>query len=58
MQLFARFGSGAVFGRQHIVGTLQLKDRAAGKLVAEMLRLGLITPVSGQGKGRYKFVRP
>lgn len=58
MRLFARFGSGAVFGRQHIVGTLQLKDRAAGKLVAEMLRQGLITPVSGQGKGRYKFVMP
>ena len=58
MQLFARFGSGTVFGRRHIVGVLQLKDRAAGKLVAEMLRLGLITPVSGQGKGRYKFANP
>ena len=58
IQLFARFGSGTVFGRQHIVGILQLKDRAAGKLVAEMLRLGLIIPVSGQGKGRYKFANP
>lgn len=58
MRLFARFGSGTVFGRQHIAGTLQVKDRAAGKLVAEMLRQGLIAPVSGQGKGRYKFVKP
>ena len=58
MRLFARFGSGAVFGRQHVAGTLQLKDRAAGKLVAEMLRQVLIAPVSGQGKGRYTFVKP
>ena len=58
IQLFARFGSGTVFGRQHIVRALQLKDRAAGNIVAEMLRLGLITPVTGQGKGRYKFVKP
>lgn len=58
MRLFARFGSGAVFGRQHVASTLQLKDRAAGKLVAEMLRQGLIAPVSGQGKGRYTFVKP
>ena len=58
LQLFARFGSGMVFGRQHIVRVLQLRDRAAGNLVAEMLRLGLIAPVTGQGKGRYKFVTP
>ena len=56
VKLFARFGSGTVFGRQHIVGVLQLRDRAAGNLVATMLRLGLVVSVTGQGKGRYKFV--
>ena len=57
-KLAARFGSGAIFGRQHIVGVLQLKDRAAGNLIATMLRLGLVESVVGQGKGRYKFARP
>ena len=56
VKLFARFGSGTVFGRQHIVGVLQLRDRAAGNLVATMLRLGLVVSVTGQGKGRYKFI--
>ena len=56
MQLFTRFGNGTVFGRQHIVQVLKLRDRAAGKLVAEMVRLELIAPVTGHGKGRYKFV--
>ncbi len=47
MRFFEWFGSGTVFGRQHIVGTLQLKDQATGKLVVEMLRLGLVTPSVG-----------
>ena len=55
IRLFASLGGGAVFGRQHVANVLQLKDRAAGKLVATMARLGLLEAVTGQGKGRYRF---
>lgn len=55
VSLYARFRTGGVFGRKHIVQNLSLKDRAAGKLIVTMSRVGLIVPVSGQGKGRYRF---
>ena len=55
MSLFNCFGLGVVFGRKHMVDVLKLKDRAAGNLLVKMLRLGLIVPVIGQGKGRYRF---
>lgn len=55
VSLYARFRTGGIFGRKHIVQNLSLKDRAAGKLIVTMLRVGLIAPVSGQGKGRYRF---
>lgn len=54
-RLLNKFGTSTVFGRKHIVGVLQLRDRAAGKLIATMLRLGLIVSVVGHGKGRYRF---
>ena len=57
IQLLERFEGGEVFGRQHVATILQLKDRAAGKLIASMLRLKLIVSVSGHGKGRYRFVK-
>ena len=56
-RLLNKFGTSTVFGRKHIVGVLQLRDRAAGKLIATMLRLGLIVSVVGHGKGRYRFER-
>ena len=56
VSLYCRFGNGEIFGRKHIVDVLRLKDRAAGNLIVKMVRLGLIVPISGQGKGRYRFI--
>lgn len=55
LSLFARFGSETVFGRSDVCLITQLRDRAASELLMRMLSEGLLIPVSGQGKGKYRF---
>lgn len=33
-------------------------DKASGNLINSLKEAGLITPVSGQGKGKYRFTEP
>lgn len=53
--LFDKFGCEEIFGRTAVVETLGLQNSSASKLIAKLMRAGIIEPVSGFGKGKYKF---
>ena len=43
------------FGRSDVVRVLQLADSSASKFLKNMVEAGIIEPVHGHGKGKYKF---
>lgn len=56
-RLFDKFGFEEVFGRSAVMELLGLKGSGASKLISNLARADMIEPVSGHGKGRYKFKR-
>ena len=56
-RLFEKFGYDKVFGRSAAMELLELKNSGASKLLSNLLQADIIEPVSGHGKGRYKFKR-
>ncbi|MGF7106052.1 Fic family protein [Ohessyouella blattaphilus] len=54
-KLFDRFSYTVVFGRGAIMECLGLKSSGASKLISNLIKAEIIEPVSGYGKGRYKF---
>ena len=44
-----------VFGRSAVMELLELKGSGASKLLSNLVKADIIEPVSGHGKGRYKF---
>ena len=52
---FEKFGYDKIFGRSAIMDTLELKSSGASKLISNLLQADIIEPVSGHGKGKYKF---
>ena len=57
-KLLAAFGSRTVFGRADVQSVLGLKPTRSSALLQEMAGCGVIEPVSGRGKGKYRFRRP
>ena len=53
--LFEKFGYDKIFGRSAIMDILKLKSSGASKLISNLLQADIIEPVSGHGKGKYKF---
>lgn len=53
--LFEKFGYDKIFGRSAIMDILELKSSGASKLISNLLQADIIEPVSGHGKGKYKF---
>ena len=53
--LFEKFGYDKIFGRSAIMDILELKSSGASKLISNLLQADIIEPVSGYGKGKYKF---
>ena len=53
--LFMRFGFDEIFGRNMVMGLLNLKSSGASKFISALLQTNIIVPVLGQGKGKYKF---
>ena len=45
-----------VFGRADVIKVLGLKNTGSSSLLKKMLELKIIEPVSGCGKGKYRFV--
>ena len=54
-RLFEKFGFDEVFGRSVVMELLELKGSGASKLLSDLLQADIIEPVSGHGKGKYKF---
>ena len=56
--VFANMGVDGVFGRSDIATITKDSVTAAGNLITKLKNADLIEPVSGFGKGKYKFVAP
>ena len=56
-RLFEKFGFDEVFGRSAVMKLLELKGSGASKLLSNLVQAEIIEPVSGYGKGKYKFKR-
>ena len=54
-RLFDKFGFDEVFGRSAVMELLELKSSGASKLLSNLVKADIIEPVSGYGKGKYKF---
>ena len=54
-RLFEKLGFDGVFGRSAVMELLELKSSGASKFLSNLLQADIIEPVSGHGKGRYKF---
>ena len=54
-RLFEAFGFGGIFGRSAVMELLVLKGSDAFKLLSNLVQADIIGPVSGHGKGKYKF---
>lgn len=54
-RLFEKFGFDEVFGRSAVMEILELKESGASKLLSNLMQADIIEPVSGHGKGKYKF---
>ena len=53
--LYEKFGFDEVFGRSAVMELLELKGSGASKLLFNLVQADIIEPVSGHGKGKYKF---
>lgn len=56
VKLFLKFGKDACFGRSMVEKITGLKSSAASKLIKLLLDSEVIIPVTGHGKGKYRFV--
>lgn len=57
-KLFSSFGFDTVFGRGEAAALLDLTVSPTSELLRKLLATGVIRPVSGMGKGRYRFAPP
>ncbi|MCD8364535.1 MAG: hypothetical protein LUC83_01735 [Clostridiales bacterium] len=52
---YTAFGLQTIFGRSDVQRELGLKSSRSSALLREMSEQGIIVPVSGHGKGKYRF---
>ena len=54
-RLFDKYDFDGIFGRGAVMELLDLKSSGASKLLSNLMQADIIEPVSGHGKGKYKF---
>ena len=54
-RMFEKFGFDEIFGRSAVMELLELKASGASKFLSNLVQADIIEPVSGHGKGKYKF---
>ena len=54
-RLFEKFGYDEVFGISAVMDVIDLKKSRASKLLSHLVQADIIEPVSGFGKGKYRF---
>ena len=55
MKLMEAFPGQMIFGRSDVMQVIGIKASRASELLKEMAEKGVIEPVSGHGKGKYRF---
>lgn len=55
MRLYEQLGQNTIFSRKEVMQIIGITSSPAGELINKMKRGGLIEPVTGYGKGKYKF---
>ena len=55
LKLREAFPCGAIFGRSDVMKIIDIKPSRASELLEKMSEYGIIEPVSGYGKGKYRF---
>lgn len=58
LSVFNQMGFTEVFGRTEVSQVTGDSVTSAGSLIKRLYESGLVKPVTGQGKGKYKFVEP
>lgn len=58
IKLYRQFGFDTPFARADIIKIIGVTSSPAGALINKLKSAGLIEPVVGQGKGKYKFAMP
>lgn len=58
VKLYRQFGFDTAFARADILKLVGVTSSTAGALIDKLKEAGLIVPIVGQGKGKYKFVMP
>lgn len=54
-RLYETFGYDEMFGRSAVMELLGLKTSGTSKLLTKLVQAGVLEPVNGCGKGKYKF---
>ncbi len=54
-RLLEKLGYDEIFGRSVVMELLELKVSGASKLISNLVEADVIEPVSGYGKGKYRF---
>ena len=55
LNLREAFPCGAIFGRSDVMKIIDIKPSRASELLKKLTEYGIIEPVSGYGKGKYRF---
>jgi fido (protein-threonine AMPylation protein)/ribosomal protein S25 len=55
LKLREAFPGQAIFGRSDVMGEIKIKPSRASELLKKLAEHGVIEPVSGHGKGKYRF---
>ena len=55
LELREAFPGQTIFGRSDVMKVIDIKASRASDLLREMVEHGVIEPVSGHGKGKYRF---
>jgi len=55
LRLREAFSGQTVFGRSDVMEVIDIKPSRASELLRKMAEHGVIEPVSGHGKGKYRF---
>ena len=57
LKLRETFPGQAIFGRLDVMGVIDIKPSRASDLLKDMAEHGIIEPVTGHGKGKYRFIK-
>ncbi len=57
LKLRETFPGQTIFGRSDVMKAIDIKASRASDLLKEMMEHGIIEPVYGHGKGKYRFLR-